>query len=352
MTSSSIQAILVINNAISGRLAELALAHDGIDPSQCYVFTLRRFEAPWMREAAGVLQYPGFPAFDPWGQVRFLSFFRRAGRELRRLLAGDAVRKVYLVNCDNLITSHLLAWARGRSNVEVVVLAEGLMNFQDIQLRNRAWWRAPMKAVMSSAVGLRWQAPTGHLSGAFDPAVGRVVSFAAEGLFAPPEKVQVLRFHPVEPRVHADPGAALLAQTGLWQWMTPEHREEFAQSFVQWVWRQGFARLYIKRHPNYDTRFIEERLPPHELFDRPGSLEDLAPDLPAATIVSTNCTALVTLRMLRPDLRCVDYGADFYCRHAYYGDESVLAPLRATGVELVDSEPAVADPASARAEAV
>src|SRR5690606_26386989 len=73
---------------------------------------------------------------------------------------------------------------------------------------------------------------------------------------------------------------------------------------------------------------------------------------PRGTIVSTNCTALVTLRMLRPDLRCVDYGADFYCRHAYYGDESVLAPLRATGVELVDSEPAVADPASARAEAV
>lgn len=343
MTSSSIRAILVINNAISSRMAELALEHDGIHPSECFVFTLRRFEAPWMRETAGVVQYPGFPAFNLPGQVRFLGFFRRAGRELRHRLATDGLRKIYVVNSDNLITSHLLEWARSHPGVEVVVLAEGLMNFQDIQLRNRAWWRAPAKALMSAGVGLRWRAPVGHLSGAFDPVVRRVVSFASEGLFAPPEKVHVLRFHPVEPRVPVEPGSALLAQTGLWQWMAPERRAEFAELFVQWVWRQRFERLYVKRHPNYDTSFIEERLPPHELLDRPGSLEDLAPDLPAATIVSTNCTALVTLRMLRPDLRCVDYGADFYCRHAYYGDESVLAPLRATGVELVPSAAIAAD---------
>ena len=46
-------------------------------------------------------------------------------------------------------------------------------------------------------------------------------------------------------------------------------------------------------------------------------------------------TGLVTLKLLRPDLRCVDYGTRFYCERAYFGDLSVEELMRTAGVEIV-----------------
>jgi hypothetical protein len=44
----------------------------------------------------------------------------------------------------------------------------------------------------------------------------------------------------------------------------------------------------------------------------------------------------VTLKLMRPDLRCIDFGSDFYCRTAYRGDYSVVEFLMGSGVEVAE----------------
>lgn len=331
----SITSILFLSNALSARMAHAALELDGVSSEECAVFTGRRFASPWLGEVGLLEPYPSAPAFTLAGQHRFVQYYARSARVLRNLLEFQSIRRIYLSNSDNLLSAHMLAWAAEHPEVDVTVLVEGLMNFQDITLRNRAAWRGRTKAVMSRLLGLTWTAPETHLSGAFEPVVARVLSFSGVGLQAPEEKVRIVRFDPVEARTVPNPNGAIIAQTGLWQWMNDDDRRVFADRFVDWVHAQGFDPLFVKPHPNYDTSFLERRLPRHERIGEGRILEDMAAELPAATVVSTNCTALVTLRMLRPDIRCIDYGWDFYCPRAYFGDTGVVRLLHSADVETV-----------------
>jgi len=333
------RAIIVLSNSISSRMTKLALERDGIAPRECLVITLRTIAArgsdAWLEQAGRTVQYPAPPRFDRRGQVRFLGFYLKAAAALRGTLGRGEVTHLYLVNNDNLLTNHLLRWAEDHASVRVTTVVEGLMNFQDIRARNRVSWRMDSKPWLARGLGLRWRAPTAHLSGAYEPRTDRVLSFSAVGLHAPAEKVEVVPFPQVVPRKEAAAGGAIVAQTGLWQWMPKADQERFASLFADFVARRGYAPLYVKRHPRFDTRFVEERLPPHSLIGEGVTLEDMAAELPARTVVSTNCTALVTLRMLRPDVECIDFGSDFYIRSAYHGDDSVLALQAAAGVTMI-----------------
>ena len=80
---------------------------------------------------------------------------------------------------------------------------------------------------------------------------------------------------------------------------------------------------------------IEELLERYEEVGSGLTTEEMAADLEAGTIIGTCCTALVTLKLIRPDLKCIDFGSDYYCEHAYHGDNSVKTLLSATGVTLV-----------------
>ncbi|MFN0069113.1 MAG: hypothetical protein ACKVYV_15940, partial [Limisphaerales bacterium] len=95
----------------------------------------------------------------------------------------------------------------------------------------------------------------------------------------------------------------------------------------------------IKPHPNYPpSEYQRKLLEPYELVTERGSVEELAGKLDAATVVGTCTTALFTLKLMRPGLRCVDFGSDVYVPHAYFGDDSVVKTLAGVGVEIVKAE--------------
>ena len=72
------------------------------------------------------------------------------------------------------------------------------------------------------------------------------------------------------------------------------------------------------------------------MFHGTASLESLAETLDFGTLISFNSSALTAIRLLRPDIRCIDFGADMYLPWAYGGDRNVLRLFKATGVEVVD----------------
>lgn len=330
----ALQTVAVVNNAISAELLRQDMAARGIALETSAVILARDVFEPWMESCAEVVRYPGRPAQGLFDQRRFFGFYCAAANLLKKAEREGAMRIVYIPNNDNLITAHLLSLAARNPLLEISVIAEGLMNFQDIGVANRQRWRWIVKPAVSVMLGLRYREPKGHLSGAFDAEVSRVVSFAAAGLKAPPDKVVLRPFKPVEPRRLPDPNVALVALTGLDQWMDPERSATFARAFASWIKRAGFRKVQIKKHPRVSAGLIEELLADAEEVGRGLGLEAMAEDLEAGTILGSCCTALVTLKLIRPDLECIDFGSNYYCEHAYHGDRSVQRLFAAAGVKL------------------
>ena len=329
-----ITTIAFLNNPISASLAHADFARRGIPLKNLALIMVRPWRPAWADQCAAAVIYTAKPSNQVWEQRRFIGFYREAAKLIRDAIQTGKLEHIYTVNNDNLIASHLLQVAPG-ATADVTVVVEGLMNFQDIDRGNRQGWRWRIKPILARLLGLSYRQPTTHLSGAFEPEVDRVISFAEAGLKAPPEKVECIPFPSAKPTAPANPKIALIPLTGLAQWMQPYRARQLAIAFREWLEAQNFDEIIVKHHPHSDAGVIEELLPAHRVLNDPRSLEDMAPDLTSGTIVGTCCTGLVTLKLMRPDLQCVDFGADFYQIHAYQGDTSVESLLRASGVNIV-----------------
>ena len=327
--------VAFLTTPISCALAFADMRARGVALGETALIMVRPHIPDWAAQCRRFIPYPSKPANDLLGQRKFIDYYRESARLLHRIEGAGGLKRIYIVNNDNLIASHLLAMAESRPSIEVDVVAEGLMNFQDIGTGNRAGWRWRVKPILARLLSLRYRHPETHLSGAFEPEVDRVLSFASHGFKAPPEKVEIIDFPGSDVQRQGDPEVAMIPLTGLAQWMPAERVPAIAEAFRDWLIAQNFKRLLVKPHPHSDAGLIGELLPPHEIVTDARSLEAMAGELEAGTIVGTCCTGLVTLKLMRPDLRCVDFGADYYQEHAYRGDRSVETLLRASGVEMV-----------------
>lgn len=334
-----IDTILCVNNEISSVMAQGALREKGISLDRVAVIVMRKLDATWLDQCAMRIDYGVKPSFRISGQLRLIGYFRRAAHMIRTLLATGNIRHVLLVNNDNVLNNHFFSAAKEHPELEISVLAEGIMNFQDIQMKNRDWWRTAIKPVFARALGLSWREPTRHVSGSLEPETRHVYSFAAEGLVAPAEKIRLIAFPEVSREVIPDPAAAVIAMTGLHLWMTEENYAEFAKRFVAWKKTLPFTKYYVKRHPRATDGPLFDELVDCEVIGENQSIEEMAGSFPGATIIGFCCTGLVTLSLIRPDLNCIDFGSDFYCDAAYFGDRSVERLLKGSGVELISSAP-------------
>lgn len=328
-----IRALAVVNNHISLNMLLADLAARDIALEETWLIATREMELP--DNLGGQLEYPGKHEMGMLGQRRFIGFYRQATRIIRRQLASPALRHLYVINNDNLLTSHLLETALidGR---EVTVVVEGLMNFLDSGVHNLDAWRLKIKPVLTRLLGLRYVTPVGHQSGAFHPAVSRVVSFSADGLRAPAEKI-VLRSWPIEAAAAAppDPDIGLVVHTALARFMSEDQYRVFAEGYARWIEAQNFRRLYAKRHPRSDDPLLESLLPPHEVIDDDRPIEDMAGEIAAGVVIGPGTTPLVTLKLMRPELRCVDFGADYYVPIVYQGGVGATPLFDAAGVERI-----------------
>jgi hypothetical protein len=335
-----IEAIAVINNAISAHLTRSLLREDGIALNRVALILIRDVGVDWADDCAQVVRYSGEPRGGALAQRGFFGFFWRGAALLRKLRAQGGLREVYLVNCDNLLTSPLFIWAE-QSDPRIpgiTVVAEGIMNYQEITVRNRDAWRWRVKPLIArTLLRLPYRTPKGHLSGSSERSVKRIVSFTAHGLKAPQERIQILPFEMRQASRPTEKNSCLIVHTGLWQWMTEDAYLQLARAFVGWLSKQGFTRILTKAHPHVATGIIEELLPEHEEMTEQRSVEAMAGEISAGTVIGTCCTALATLKLMRPDLQCIDFGADFYCDHAYHGDHGVVDFLKGAGVEVLPS---------------
>lgn len=335
------RALLFVTNGISATMGRAALERDGHDLSETVLVRQRRVALDWADACAETIDFTGKPALNMVGQVNQIGFTWTLVRRMRALLKAGSLRDIYIPNIDNLMTSHILSLVE-RGDIagapRLSVITEGLMNYQEIGIADRAGWRWRIKPILAGLLGLRYRQPSSHLSGAFEPAVTRVIAYSDAGLKAPPEKVSVIPYPRVEPRVAPDPAAALLIITGIGQWMEPEQFARFRDSFAEWMNRQGFDRIFYKPHPHYDGGGIERLIANAVPLGDSRSLEAIAAEIPAQTVIGYCTTGLVTLKMQRPDLRLIDWGSDFYCEHAYHGDRSVVDVLRNAGVEIVEMD--------------
>lgn len=332
-----IDTIVFVNNEISSAIAEAVLAERGIALDRVAVVVMRKLNHPWLDRCAKRVDYGVQPSFRMAGQVRLIGYYRAAAKLIRTLLASGDIKLVMLINNDNVLTNHVFAVAAKHSEMEIAVLAEGIMNYQDIQLRNRDGWRTKIKPVFAGLLGLKWREPTRHLSGSLEPETDMVYSFAPDHLVAPPEKVRTVAFPQVPPSAPADPDAAMIVMTGLHLWMSEDQFAEFQDRFTAWLGTLPYKHFYLKRHPRASESPLLDRLQHCEVIGEGVSIEAMAGDIPAATVIGFCCTGLVTLRLIRPDLRCLDFGSDYYCDAAYFGDRSVAHLLSGVGVELVPS---------------
>jgi len=332
---SGVTAVVAINTEISAELTRQDLLAREIPFESVALILLRDISEPWMDQCAIVLRYPGMPAHKLRGQWRFFGFYQAAGRLIRRLERESNLRDIYIVNNDNLITAHLISVAECRPAISVTVIAEGTMNFQEVGIANRAGWRWRVKPVIARIIGFRYRQPRDHLSGAFEPRVSRVVSFAVDGLKAPPDKIVSRQFQAVRPLRQSDPKVALVLMTNWDTFLDPALDELFVRAFVGWVEGSGYRKIQVKKHPRWPGGRMEALLEEYEEVGSGLSAEEMAANLEAGTVISTGSTALVSLKLIRPDLNCIDYGSDFYCEHAYHGDNSLKTLLCASGVNLV-----------------
>ncbi len=327
-------ALAIVNNHISLTMLRCDLAARGIAEANTTIIAMRAIDIE--RDAfAEVLVYPAAPEAGMLGQRKFLGFYRKAAQIARDALADPALEHLYVVNNDNIINIHLLEVAL-RRDMEVTVVAEGLMNYLEVGIHNRDGWRLHVAPIMSRVLGLRYASPVGHLSGAYHPAVSRVVSFSEKGLRAPEEKVVVRRW-PIAPDnpVQAEPDVGMVVHTSLARLMPSEKYRVFAEGYARWIGDQGFRRLYAKRHPRSSDPLLESLLPAHELIHDDRPLEEMAADLEAGVIIGPGTTPLVTLKLIRPELRCIDFGADYYMPIVYRENNGAAKLFETAGVEQV-----------------
>lgn len=331
-----IKALAIISNGVSASMLEAAAAHDGIDFAEIAVIGGRRIQHGWKNQCAEYIELENAPSLRPLGQLNTLGFYARALRVLKKALLSPDLTDIYIANSDNLLSNHALRWAEQNHKVRVTVVAEGFMNYQDIGVANRFGWRWAVKPAMAFAMGLRYTKPRSHLSGSFEARVDRVVSFSAFGLKAPDAKTTILQFPSIGSNCQPKPGKILIVLTGLAQWMETEEFDTFKQAFGDWVRSLGAKEILVKRHPNYPSGGIENEVGDFVFLDDSRGLEMMAGDIDAAQVIGFCTTALVTLKLIRPDLRCIDFGSNFYCEKAYHGDRSIINVLKNGSVEIVN----------------
>jgi len=334
-----IRAIALVSNEMSASMLRSALEHDKIDLSEVCLISGRMLTQDWVLRTAEFIQFSQKASLTFFGQTKALGFYIKAVAALKRWLRHSGIERLYIVNSDNLLNNHVLRWAERHPSVRLSVLVEGNMNFHEVTKKNRAWWRWPMKPPMALLFGLRYRPPQGHLSAAFEERVDRVVSYAEQHLKAPLEKVLVLPLPAITVTARPDADTILVLITGIKQWMSAADFELFKIAFTSWINGLGAKRVLVKLHPNYPSGDIEKGINGFEYFDERRPLEVIAGEISASLIVGYWTTGLISLKLLRPELRCIDFGSDFYSRAAYHGDGNLAAVLEGAGVELVMAEP-------------
>ena len=333
------KAIAFVSNGISASMLQATLQFDGVDLRNLYLISGRHLTQEWTADCEAYIEFSKKPSLSLLGQFKALSFYRKAVRSLKMWLKDPEISNIYIANSDNLLSNHLINWCRKRDNVKLTVVAEGNMNYHSVTQENRPRWRWWLKPAVASIFGLRFRMPVGHLSGSYDPRVNRVVAYTGTYLEAPVERVQILPFPKSEVKKKPNPEGLLILLTGIAQWMSDEDFKTFKSCFGKWVKSLNASKVWVKPHPNYPSGGIEEEIGDFEWLNDPRSIETIAGEIPAGTIIGYWSTGLVTLKLIRPDIKCIDFGHDFYTKAAYHGDENVGRILNATGVEMVEMAP-------------
>lgn len=335
-----VSTIAFVNNSLNRDLTLIQLEKLGIPKSQTVVFTLRDLIIENRDEYAAIYDYGGKASLTFFGQSKFIKFYVEASKVLRRLLKSGSIERVFIPNNDNLLCNHVIQWAK-RHPMTIAVVAEGLMNYQNITAIDRANWRWWTKVIIAKFLGLKYQKPNGHLSGSFEDTVSEVYSFSDKFLAAPAEKYRLLSPKVKEGKRVFDKSYAIIVVTGINQWLPRKESVRLSERLYAFVKSRRFRYVEIKLHPNYSNPDIEKALSDFQVLATRKSVEEILPEVEAGTVISTGSTALATIKITFPEVECIDFGSDLYVAHAYRNDMSMVNFMKSLGVVCVKSDNSV-----------
>jgi len=259
--------------------------------------------------------------------------FVRGFRRLKKLLLSNEVIEVFIVNNDNLLTNYVIRKTK-QYGYAVSVLSEGIMNYQNISIENRNKVSLAAKGLFSLFFGFIYEIPKGHLSGSEDKRVKWVYAFSQDGLKAPKEKIVVINAFEtgLERQTRNE---LLIVLSGLFEIMSSTDYYEIVKKMKDFIDNSSFKRILIKEHPRVENDPILKHIHFDEILPKHEAVESVIQRIGVSCVVGSCCTALVTLKLMDPDLECVDVGSSIYIDKAYRGDTSVLNLLKGNGIRLI-----------------
>ena len=331
--------IIFVDNQISIMMANAAIRSESIDYGNIILFALRDCDEDWFGLCKNVFRSP-FSQKRSWkSNISLILFFIRSIRLIRGYLHRSDIERVLIVNNDNIIINYIVNNIHKQmKDVEISVLVEGIMNYQDITIRNRSKFNLAVKMFISLLLGFKYIIPKGHLSGAYMQQVKKVYSFSAKGLKAPVDKICVCELAVEKKITGVKNNAILLVLSGLYKWMPATKYDQYCDLFMKHLSTIKYSDVFVKQHPRcLDDPLLARLQNDLKYLDKDVPIEKMAGDIKVKQAIGFCSTALATLKMLRPDIECNDFGADYYCTEAYYGDDSVLEFFEGVHVGVIES---------------
>lgn len=310
--SMTVRELAFINNEISKTNLEFAISHLCLNPKNFDIVILRNIDldASLLKEANVI------DLAKSSNTHAFIDFLRsplkyRNALEKIKVLAPN-YRRAFIVNNDNLLCNFVI----NQTAIEIFILGEGLMNYQDITLSNRSTFIVSLKKLFASIMRTSFVTPAGHLSGSYEKRVSGIFAFASKGLKAPNEKFidSSNAFLDADQSSHLDPRKILITLSGVHRYIKTDSYIKILNQIRSYLEDQNPKQILVKPHPRIsnDPFFKILKDLNFKIIDNPIPAEKLIPTINTGKVISIDSTALVTIKLRFPKISCIDFGFQIY----------------------------------------
>ncbi len=306
--------IAFVNNQISITNLEFAIRYLDIKKSELVIFFLRPNEISNSSEYWNVYQinkkYNGYFLND---LIRAFYSYITAIFYLKNILKNNNIENVLLVNIDHILTNHMInikKLDKSFISTKYHVLAEGLMNYENVKIGHRKTLTIFLKHIIASFTGLIFKKPDGHLSGAYEKVVKNVFAFSKKSIQSPLEKVIVT--NTVKKATASDKNNTLILCSGAYTMLSVDKYSKICDLIDDYLSKNNFDKVYLKKHPRLNDDPLIDRLMNFEEIEQNKPIEMILSEYPIKYVISSYSTSLISLKQMFNNLIAIDVGYDIY----------------------------------------
>ena len=333
MIMDNIKAIIVANNEVSLINAEYAISYFNIDKKDAVLFLIRPSKSKRVMGYFDVICTGKAYNNHRLSDILFsLNKYVNTINKLKYYLRNSEITNVFIVNNDHLLTNHILH-IHNKYYYRISVIAEGLMNYQNITKKNRSAIGFFFKKILAFIFNIKYVIPKTHLSGAFENSVEDVFTFSKTGINAPIDKVRIVKNFSNTLNTSSNKCGVLLLLSGLYTMLPSYEYSNLMILITNYIKNLNPRIIYIKKHPRYQFDPILDIFNDYIEVDQDIPIEEIINELEISHIVGSFSTALITLKMIQPELISVDIGYSIYSKYLD-GFDTIFDLYKSTNIEL------------------